>query len=280
MPASASPAAAAASAPLSVVTRNISPAPSQSEAVRIGVCTYLKPSEAKKACVAWASSERTRETAPKRLLRGRRCAIERRNSSECFFFCRGYSSAGHAPTSSTDDALTSSTCPLPLEATTSPITETAAPVLSSSITVSYDCMSPAATTCMPLRLEPSFTSTKENAFWERTVRTQPLSNTVLPIAFSPSSSSFATFLRRKVAAPAGGAGVSAATEQRTRLLKRRPVLETPERSSGCDATHMDLLVATFNAEHFCSNANMVTRWQHPRMCETGWLWWGREPAPR
>ena len=35
-----------------------------------------KPSAAKKACVACARAERTRETAPKRLLRGRKCAMD------------------------------------------------------------------------------------------------------------------------------------------------------------------------------------------------------------
>ncbi len=45
-------------------TWNISPAPSQSEQVTMGVCTYRKPSCWKKVCVAVASALRMRATAP------------------------------------------------------------------------------------------------------------------------------------------------------------------------------------------------------------------------
>ena len=89
--------------------------------------------------------------------------MPRRNSSECRFFCSGKVSAGHAPTSSTELARTSMDCPLPCDATTSPTTEIAAPVVSSD-TVPYEAMPAGAITCIPLRLEPSLSSTKEKAF--------------------------------------------------------------------------------------------------------------------
>jgi hypothetical protein len=55
-----------------VVTWNISPAPSQSEAVMSGVCTYWNPFDLKKECVAKANAERTRATAPMMFERGRK----------------------------------------------------------------------------------------------------------------------------------------------------------------------------------------------------------------
>ena len=56
----------------SVVTRNISPAPSQSEAVIIGVCTYTNPRSWKNECIAYAATLRTRKTAENRFVLGRR----------------------------------------------------------------------------------------------------------------------------------------------------------------------------------------------------------------
>ena len=47
-----------------VVTVNISPAPSQSAVVMIGVWMYLKPRSWKNRCVANAHELRTRATAP------------------------------------------------------------------------------------------------------------------------------------------------------------------------------------------------------------------------
>ena len=66
-----------------VDTRNIWPAPSASAAVMIGVLTQKKPSSWKKRWIAWAAWWRTRVTAPKVLVRGRRWACSRRYSSEC-----------------------------------------------------------------------------------------------------------------------------------------------------------------------------------------------------
>ena len=70
-------------------TSNIAPAPSQSLAVMMGVWTYWKPRSSKNRCVAWASVARMRNTAPNVFERARRCAIERRKSRPCPFFCSG-----------------------------------------------------------------------------------------------------------------------------------------------------------------------------------------------
>ncbi len=72
-----------------VVTRNISPAPSASLAVMMGVVTYTKPRSWKKRWMAKAATERTRNTARKRLVRLRRCWWVRRNSRVARFFCMG-----------------------------------------------------------------------------------------------------------------------------------------------------------------------------------------------
>lgn len=69
-----------------VVTWNISPAPSQSEAVIIGVWMYWKPRSWKKRCVAYARLLRIRITAEMVLVRPRMCAMSRKYSFECFFF--------------------------------------------------------------------------------------------------------------------------------------------------------------------------------------------------
>ena len=55
-----------------MVTRNLSPAPSQSDDVMIGVGTYTNPSFWKKEWILPASTDRTRETAEIVLVRGRK----------------------------------------------------------------------------------------------------------------------------------------------------------------------------------------------------------------
>ena len=72
-----------------VVTRNISPAPSQSLPVMSGVCAYTKPRSVKNLWMPWAATERTLNAALKVLVRGRRCWMVRRNSMLWRFFCRG-----------------------------------------------------------------------------------------------------------------------------------------------------------------------------------------------
>ncbi len=68
-----------------VDTRNNAPAPSASEAVMIGVLTQKKPFSSKKRWIALARLCRTRVAAAITLVRGRRCATSRRNSSVCGF---------------------------------------------------------------------------------------------------------------------------------------------------------------------------------------------------
>ena len=64
----------------SVVTLNISPAPSQSDPVISGVCTYTKSLSWKNLCIAYAIRERTLKTAENVLVLARRCVIVRKYS--------------------------------------------------------------------------------------------------------------------------------------------------------------------------------------------------------
>ena len=75
--------------PVRVVTRNISPAPSQSLVVMMGVCTWKNPRSWKNRCTAKEIRDRVRNTAPNKLVRARRWPMVRRNSTECPFFCSG-----------------------------------------------------------------------------------------------------------------------------------------------------------------------------------------------
>ena len=166
---------------MSVVTWNCSPAPSQSDAVTIGVLTYWKPCCWKKVCVAYASWFLTRVTAPMVLVLGLRCAMPRRYSRVCLFFCRGKVDASAPPMSLMDSTATSTACLPPGDSTTVPSMSTAAPVVMSPASrCSRPGTSPFTTAWMPLSDEPSFTSMNERSFCARTVRTQPRSCTVSP----------------------------------------------------------------------------------------------------
>ena len=68
-----------------MLTRNISPAPSASLAVTIGVWTQKKPCSWKKRWIAMLRQWRTRVTAPSVFVRGRRCATSRRYSNDVRF---------------------------------------------------------------------------------------------------------------------------------------------------------------------------------------------------
>jgi hypothetical protein len=115
----------------SVETRNISPAPSASLVVTMGVWTQKKPLRSKKRCTAIDSVCRTRATAPKVLVRGRRCATVRRNSMECALGWIGYVSGSSThPSTSTLSARTSTGCGRPGVATSSPRTLTEQPAVS------------------------------------------------------------------------------------------------------------------------------------------------------
>ena len=70
-----------------------------------------------------------RNTAPKVFVRGRRCAISRKNSRLCFFGCSGYSSTGASPKTSKDCTLISTLWPFPWLSTSSPVTAKQAPVV-------------------------------------------------------------------------------------------------------------------------------------------------------
>ncbi len=73
----------------SVETRNMAPAPSASLAVMIGVWIQANPRSSKNRCSAIDRLCRTRVTAPKVLVRGRRWATSRRYSNECCFGATG-----------------------------------------------------------------------------------------------------------------------------------------------------------------------------------------------
>ena len=70
---------------------------------------------------------RTRATAPKVFVRGRRWAIVRRNSNEWPFFCNGYVATSAMPWTVTAVACTSVAWPLPGDAFTKPVTLTLQP---------------------------------------------------------------------------------------------------------------------------------------------------------
>ena len=72
-----------------VVTLNISPAPSQSEDVMIGVFTYTNSLLWKNSWIAWAITLLTLKTARNVLVRGLKCAISLKYSIECLLFCNG-----------------------------------------------------------------------------------------------------------------------------------------------------------------------------------------------
>ena len=55
----------------------------------MGVFTYTKPRSLKKRWMDCAATERTRNTARNRFVRGRRCWMVRRNSFVWRFFCSG-----------------------------------------------------------------------------------------------------------------------------------------------------------------------------------------------
>ena len=120
-----------------VETRNISPAPSASLVVRMGVCTQKKPLRSKKRCTAIASVCRTRATAPKVFVRGRRCAMPRRNSIECCLGWMGYVSGSSThPATSIDVARTSTGCGRSGVGTSSPRTTTEQPAVRRTISLS------------------------------------------------------------------------------------------------------------------------------------------------
>jgi hypothetical protein len=85
----------------------------------------------KKRWIAWASVWRTRVAAPITLVRGRRCATSRRNSSVCGLGWMGYvSGSSTQPTTVTALACISKGWPLAGEGTMVPVASTAQPAVS------------------------------------------------------------------------------------------------------------------------------------------------------
>ncbi len=96
----------------------------------IGVFTQKKPCSSKKRWIACAMVWRTRVTAPMTLVRGRRCATSRRNSSVCGFGWIGYESGSSTqPTTRTAFACISKGCPFAGDGTIVPVASTAQPAV-------------------------------------------------------------------------------------------------------------------------------------------------------
>ena len=121
-----------------------------------------------------------RNTAPNVLVRGRKCAISRRNSIECPFFCNGYV-LSQVPSTSISRACTSTFCPEPTDSTITPFTLTQAPVVI-SFSISSSKLARSTTTCTLFIVEPSFSAIKFTCLLPRRVRTQPFTLTIAPIS--------------------------------------------------------------------------------------------------
>ena len=76
--------------------------------------------------MAYAAALRTRNAAPKVLVRGRKCGIVRKNSTLWRFFCSGYSGP-QAPRISALSAFSSNGCFASGVCTMRPVTRTLAP---------------------------------------------------------------------------------------------------------------------------------------------------------
>ena len=136
---------------MSVVTWNCSPAPSQSDAVTIGVLTYWKPCCWKKVCVAYASWFLTRVTAPMVLVLGLRCAMMREVLEGVPLLLQG--EGGRVGSSDELDGLDGHLHRLLTagDSTTVPLMTTAAPVVMSPASrCSRPGTSPFTTAWMPL----------------------------------------------------------------------------------------------------------------------------------
>ena len=119
------------------------------------------------------------------LVRERRWAISRRNSSECFFGCSGNFSASLSPRISSSFTFISTACPFPSEATNSPVAEMHAPVVIRFVMASSK-VSRLTTTCIVWMVEPSLRAIN---WLLRKVRTQPCAFTIWPFG-SVASNSF------------------------------------------------------------------------------------------
>ncbi len=97
----------------------------------IGVLTQKKPLSSKNRWIAFASVWRTRVAAPITLVRGRRCATSRRNSSECGLGWIGYvSGSSTQPITLIALACISNGWPFAGDGTIVPVASTAQPAVS------------------------------------------------------------------------------------------------------------------------------------------------------
>mmetsp|Transcript_34352 Transcript_34352/g.96852 ORF Transcript_34352/g.96852 Transcript_34352/m.96852 type:complete len:264 (+) Transcript_34352:983-1774(+) len=179
----------------SVVTWNISPAPSQSEVVMMGVCTYRKPLDWKKSWVAQLRALRMRATALIVFVRGRRCSFSRRNSNVVRFFEMGYLAPSQAPTKSTSVTPTSTSCLAPSGAALStPRHTTDVPdVVIAPRPPRGSAVSALTISCKFCGVLPSLSSRNANAPppWTRPVFTQPPTTSCVPAPSLPRASTLA-----------------------------------------------------------------------------------------
>ena len=159
----------------SVETLNISPAPSASLPVMIGVCTYKNPCSLTYLCIAKASMLLTLNTAEKVFDLGLRCAISLRYSKLCLFFCKG-KSGEESQTIFTSVAWTSKACFPPWEATNFHSTVSELPTLSLQISSKFLRLF-SKTIWIFLRNEPSLSSMNPNVLLSLIVLTRPFKMT-------------------------------------------------------------------------------------------------------
>mmetsp|Transcript_1752 Transcript_1752/g.6276 ORF Transcript_1752/g.6276 Transcript_1752/m.6276 type:complete len:209 (+) Transcript_1752:3140-3766(+) len=124
---------------------------------------------------------------------GLKCAIPRKYSSVCLFFCNGYVAGSALPIISNSSTKTSTDCFPPGDSTTFPFTRIDAPVETSLVAPATSCQtfsstcSCKTTICIPDMSEPSFKSINARSFCARFDRTQPFNSSVLPTFDFPRS---------------------------------------------------------------------------------------------
>ena len=165
-----------------VVIWNISPAPSASLAVIIGVCTRMKPLSLKNLWIAKESRLLTLNTAEKVFVLGLRWAMVLRYSKECLFFWRGNVSSA-APKRVIFVALSSKACFAPSDFMRSPSIWRLLPVpyFTTSLKFSSSC---SKTIWRFFRYEPSLSSINPKVFESLRLLTRPFTMILLPISDS------------------------------------------------------------------------------------------------
>ena len=127
---------------------------------------------------------------------GLKCAIPRKYSNVCLFFCNGYVDGSALPIISNSSTTTSTDCFPPGDSTTFPFTRMDAPVETSlGVAVTKDhalsfARSCRTTICIPDMSDPSFTSINARSFCDRTDRTHPFNSKVSPTFDFPLSVPF------------------------------------------------------------------------------------------